>query len=118
MKPMKLDAKTVAELSLDGKTDVIHFDADLAGFGYRIRLAAGGKVLRSWVVQYRRAGASRRLLLGSAGVLSAEQARAAAKKILARIALGEDPQADRAARRGKDRLSLRPLIDEYLAAKE
>ena len=54
---------------------------------------------RSWVVQYRRAGATRRLLLGSAEVLSADRARAEAKEILAKVALGEDPQADKIARR-------------------
>ena len=54
--------------------------------------------------------------LGSGGVLTAEAARAAAKKVLAKVALGEDPQADRTDRRGKDRLTLRALIDEYLAA--
>jgi integrase len=115
---MHLDAKSVAALTLDGKTDAIHFDDEMAGFGYRLRLGAGGKVLRSWIVQYRRAGASRRLLLGSAAVLGAEQARGMAKKALAKVALGEDPQADRLDRRGKDRLTTRAVIDEYLAVKQ
>jgi len=115
---MKLDAKTVAALKLDGKTDAIHFDNEMAGFGFRLRLGAGGKVLRSWIVQYKRAGATRRLLLGSAAVLGAEQARGMAKKVLARIALGEDPQADRLDRRGKDRITLSGVINEYLAAKQ
>ena len=75
-------------------------------------------MLRSWVVQYRRGGATRRLLLGSAAVLGAEAARAAAKKALAKVALGEDPQAERVDRRGKDKLSLRSVVDEYLATKE
>ena len=115
---MRLDAKTVAALKLDGKTDAIFFDDSMAGFGYRLRRGSGGKVLRSWIVQYRRAGASRRILLGSAEVLSAEAARTAAKKVLAKVALGEDPQAERIDRRGKDKLSLRSVVDEYLAAKE
>jgi integrase len=115
---MKLSAKTVAALELDGKRDVIHFDDLMSGFGYRLRAGAGGKVLRSWVVQYRRGGASRRLLLGSAEVLSAEQARTMAKKALGLIANGEDPAADRADRRAKDKLTLRSVIDEYLAAKQ
>ncbi len=55
------------------------------------------------------------MLLGSADVLGAEQARAAAKKMFAKVALGEDPQADKADRRDKDRLSLRSVVDEYLA---
>jgi len=115
---MKLDAKSVGALKLDGKKDAIAFDDNMPGFGYRLRLGGGGKVLRSWVVQYRRGGATRRLLLGSAAVLGAEAARAAAKKALAKVALGEDPQAERIDRRGKDKLSLRSVVDEYLATKE
>jgi|SRR5262245_52087723 len=80
---MKLDKKAIARLALPtGKTDFIVFDELLPGFGLRLR-GAGGQVRKSWVVQYRRAGRSRRLLLGSAEVLSAEQARAAAKKLSA-----------------------------------
>ena len=41
-----------------------------------------------------------------------------AKKALGKVALGEDPQADRVDRRGKDLLTLRSQADEYLAAKE
>jgi integrase len=116
---MKLDAKTVSTLALpSGKGDVIHFDEALPGFGYRLRLGAGGRVLRSWVAQYRRAGATRRLLLGAAEVLSAEQARAAAKKVLAKVALGEDPQADKAVRRDKDKLSLLSIVREYLSLRQ
>ena len=115
---MRLDAKTVAALKLDGKTDTIFFDDDMPGFGYRLRLGAGGKLRSSWVAQYKRAGATRRLLLGAGEVLGAEQARQAARKVLAKVALGEDPQADRRERRDRDRLSLRSVVDEYLAAKQ
>ena len=115
---MRLDAKSIAALKLDGKNDVIVFDDSMPGFGYRLRRSSGGKVLRSWVVQYKRAGATRRLLLGSAEVLSAEQARVMAKKALGKVANGEDPQADRVDRRGKDLLTLRSQASEYLAAKE
>ena len=114
---MKLDAKTVAALKLDGKQDAIFFDDAMPGFGYRLR-RSGGKVRRSWVAQYKRAGATRRITLGSAEVLGAETARAAAKKVLAKVALGEDPARERADRRDKDRLSLRSVVAEYLAAKE
>jgi len=115
---MKLTAASVGALKLDGKRDAIFFDDQLSGFGYRLRLGSGGRIMRSWIVQYRRAGATRRVLLGSAEVLSAEAARAAAKKVLGRVALGEDPQADKRDRRGKDRLTLRSLLDEYLSHKK
>jgi integrase len=115
---MKLDSRTVAGLALpDDKADVIHFDSALAGFGYRLR-RSGNEVRRSWIVQYRRAGASRRLLLGSAEVLSADQARGAAKQVLAKIALGEDPQADKASRRAADKFTVAALAEEFLAAKD
>jgi integrase len=116
---MKLDAKTVAGLTLPpGKADHFEWDSELSGFGYRLRRGSGDKVLRTWNVQYRRGGATRRLLLGPASVLNAEQARAAAKKVLAQVALGEDPQAARADRRGKDKLNLRAVIEEYLATRK
>jgi hypothetical protein len=114
---MRLDAKTVAVLTLDGKKDAIHFDDSLTGFGYRLRQGAGGKVLRTWIVQYRRAGASRRMLIGSAEVVTADQARAKAKKVLAAVVLGDDPQAEKAERRTEDRVTMRAVVDEYIADK-
>jgi integrase len=112
---VKLTDKIVAALTLPaGKKDVIHFDDTLTGFGYRLRKGAGGKVLRSWVAQYRRAGASRRMLIGG-GELTAEQARGKARKVLAKVSLGEDPQADKVARRTKDQVTMRAIVEQYLA---
>ena len=52
------------------------------------------------------------------GVLGVEAARAAAKKVLAKVALGEDPAAERREQRDKDRNTMRALVDDYLATKE
>ena len=114
---MKLDARTVASLKLGDKSDQIFFDDQLPGFGYRLRRGAGGKVNKSWIAQYRRVG-TRRVLIGNAQVISAEAARAAAKKILAAVALGQDPQQDRVDRRAKDQHSVRSVVAEYLDAKK
>jgi integrase len=115
---MRLTAKAVGALTLPvGKTDMIVFDGEVRGFGFRLRAGAGGKVLKSWVCQYKRGGGTRRMLLGSAAVLGAEAARLQAKKVLGRVALGEDPAGDRRDRRDKDRNTMRALVDEYLAAK-
>jgi integrase len=114
---MKLDAKTVAALRLDGKTDAIFFDDALTGFGFRLRAGAGGKILRTWVVQYRRAGATRRVLLGSAEVLTPERARAAAKEVLAKVVLGQDPSADRADRQQKDKLTFAKAVADHLGSR-
>ena len=109
---MKLDAKTVAALRLDGKTDAIFFDSEMPGFGHRLRLGTDGKINRSWIVQYRRAGSTRRVTLK--GVLSPAQAREVAKKALAKVALGEDPQAERQERRAKDKVKFAAVVAEYL----
>src|SRR5262245_46931792 len=115
---MKLDGKTVAGLTLPaGKTDVIHFDSTLPGFGFRLR-TSGAEVRKSWIVQYRRAGATSRMPLRSADVLTADQARTAAKKVLAAVALGEDPQAEKTSRRSADKFTFADLVREFLAIKE
>jgi integrase len=115
---MKWDAKSIARLALPaGKTDAIYFDRDLPGFGLRLRDGGNG-VRKSWIVQYRRAGGTRRMLLGSAGVLSIEQARKRAKDILAKVQLGEDPQADKAEQRARETFSMRALGNDYLQAKK
>jgi integrase len=115
---VKLTSKSVATLSLPaGKSDHIEWDTEIPRFGYRLRMGAGGRINRSWIVQYRHAGVSRRLLLGSGDVLGAEQARTAAKKALASVELGQDPQQDRSDRRGKDSQTLKAGVADYLAVK-
>ena len=115
---MKLTKKATEALMLPArKTDAIFFDDDLPGFGYRLR-QSGDKVGRSWVAQYRHAGQTRRIKLGSASVLTSEQARAEAKRILAQAALRQDPASERKRRASADRFTFAALAEQYLAAKE
>jgi hypothetical protein len=97
---MKLDAKTAAQVALPtGKADVIYFDDDLTGFGIRLRTASGDRIRRTWICQYRSHGRTRRLKIGALEKIGATQAREAARKVLARVELGHDPQGDKATRR-------------------
>ncbi|WP_262299653.1 tyrosine-type recombinase/integrase [Microvirga sesbaniae] len=77
-------------------------DDELTGFG--VRLNADGS--RTYLVEYRagrgRGFPTRRLSIGRHGVLTPEQARQEAKKLLGQVAHGEDPAGNRAAR-AKDR---------------
>jgi integrase len=115
----KLTDKIIASRSLpDGKDEEIFWDGELEDYGCRLRRNLKGKVRKTLVVQYRRAGRSPRITLGTAEVLGAEQGRRAAKKLLARIALGEDPQAAKTARRSADKFTFRALADEHLSAKQ
>jgi integrase len=112
---MKLSDKLVTTLALpDGKADLIHWDRDLKRLGYRLR-RSGGNVLRSWVVRYRIGARQRRMTLDT--VLSAEQARAAARKILAEVELGGDPQGDKTMQRVADTHTVRALVEDYLVDK-
>lgn len=75
-------------------------------------------MLASWVCQYRAHGRSRRALIGSAQALGTEQARSQAKKLLGAVALGRDPQAEKAAGRQRNGHSLKAVVADYLAVKQ
>src|SRR5215469_15553075 len=110
---MKLDTRTAATLQLPaGKADHIFWDEDLAGFGLRLR--QGGR--RVWIAQYRPSGSrrTRRATLGAVGTVTPAQARDEARKLLARVALGGDPQGEKATRRAQSALTFRAAVEAYL----
>jgi integrase len=108
---------TTANLDPGGKSDAIFFDDELTGFGLRVRRGSGGKLIRNWIVQYRSHGRQRRLIIGSASKLTAAEARKQARKLLAKVELGQDPQHDRAERRERDAVSLKFIAGEYFSTK-
>ena len=71
--------------------DYVLFDSEVHGFGARILPSD----TRSYLVQYRIGRRWRRMSLGRHGVVTPEQARTQAIKILARVRDGEDPAGDR-----------------------
>ncbi len=78
-----------------GQKDAWVFDSDLQGFGVRIT-TAGSKV---FYLQYSVAGRVRRHRLGAYGVLTLDQARRLARIAAGEVAGGNDPRADRLAKR-------------------
>jgi len=114
---MRFDARTVAGLKLPaGKDDHLEWDDDLAGFGVRVR-SSGRK---AWIVQYRPPGSrrTRRVTLGAVEKLTPVEARDAARKLLARVALGHDPQGEKEAKRARSARTFRSAVEAYLAAKQ
>ena len=108
---MRLTGPNVSKLSLpDGKSEMIVFDDALPGFGVRIR--AGGK--RVWVAQYRVGSKQRRVTIGNVEAIGADRARSAAKDILAKVQLGDDPQAVKATERQRAATTLGTVADQYL----
>jgi integrase len=115
---LRLDTKTVAGLALGkGKDEEFAWDLETEGFGLRVRRRRDGGLLRTWAVQYRANGRTRRITLGSVGRLAPTQAREAARKILARVTLGHDPQGEREAKRHRATRTFRAVVEAYLAAK-
>ena len=89
---MKLTQDVVAKLTLpQGKTEHIAWDADIPGFGVRLRPHSANYVFR-----YRRGARQPRMTIGAVSAISVAQARAIASKLYARVRLGEDPASDRA----------------------
>jgi integrase len=86
----KLTKRSVEALEVRA-ADYIVWDADLTGFGVRV-LVSGRK---SYLVQYRAGGRTRRRTIAKHGVLTAEEARLEAKKLLGEVAKGGNPSEDR-----------------------
>src|SRR5262249_53720957 len=97
------------------KADRIFFDEDLPGFGIRFRQ---GSNRQTYVVQYERLGVQRRLILGTTAIIEPEEARQLAKRELAKVTLGHDPQSDKAAARARAKNTLAAVAQQYLDAKQ
>lgn len=105
----KITKRMVDGLRPQAERDVFAWDAELRGFGIRVKPSG----VKTYLVQYRNSeGRTRRLVLGQHGVLAPEQARELARQKLAAAARGEDPSAERhAAREG---MTVAEVCDWYL----
>lgn len=83
--------KRVVDVAEARDRDYVIWDDDLPSFG--LRVFTSGK--RSYVIQYRLGGRSRRYTIGLHGVWTAESARQEAKVQLGRVAQGDDPAEER-----------------------
>ncbi|MGC4024396.1 MAG: site-specific integrase [Mesorhizobium sp.] len=107
----KLTKTTVDALKPSEKAFIV-YDSEVKGFG--IRVATSGD--KTWQVEYRpypggRGVSKRRMALGSASSITAEQARQKAKDILAEVLRGNDPAKERGELRRE--LKVNDLIDLY-----
>ena len=91
---VKITKRMVDQLKSDG-ADTFYWDADLPGFGVRVR----GSGRKYYIVQYRADGRVRRITLGRHGAVSAETARRRAMAAISEAKGGGDPAAARDERR-------------------
>ncbi len=116
---MKLTAKASSPRSPCSTANRSFFRRRHAGLRLPASAGAAARSCAHGSCQYRHGGATRRLLLGSADGARRRGGAHLAKKALGRVANGEDPQADKLDRRGKDRLiRSRPSSPIILAMKQ
>ena len=108
MAKIKITKRTVEGLRVATK-DYIAFDSDLPGFG--VRVMPSGK--RFFLVQYRRHGRTRRVMIGQFGIVTAELARREATIKLGSV---RGANGDPAAMRDADRQSttMKELGERFL----
>jgi integrase len=112
---MRLTDKTIMGLTIPaGKSEVIVFDSAVAGFGLRLR--AGGS--RKWIFQYRSKAGQRRMKLGVVGAMTAARARTIAEDLSHKVALGADPQGEKAVARARVIRTFGTAVEDYLAFRE
>src|SRR3546814_11300618 len=107
----KINKKAVDAAIPNGR-DYVIWDSELPGFG--LRVFASGK--RSYVLQYRSLGRSRRYTIGLHGVWTPETARLEAKAQLGRIARGDNPAEEKQI--GHQTLTVQQLRALYTAYTE
>ncbi len=92
----KLTKRTIDAAKPDLMRDYFIWDDDMPGFGLRV-LRSG---MKTYQVQYRHGGRTRRNSIGKHGTITPDEARKIAKELLGRVAKGDNPAEERAIHRG------------------
>lgn len=104
--------KRVVDAAEPGERVYRIWDAELKGFGLKVTPAGAKTYIATYRAGTGRAAPQREYTLGKHGVLTPDQARELARKVLSEARLGGDPQAERKRLRGE--LTVAQLCDLYL----
>lgn len=109
----KLTNDTVRSLPAKGN-DAIYPDSDPRNGvpGLYLRVRAGGS--RTFIIQWRQGQFQRRSTVGKAGVMTLDEARKKARKMLVGIDEGHDPVAIKAKARTDNSQIFLPLAEQYI----
>jgi integrase len=111
MKLHLTDGAVAALQIAPGKDDDAWWDDVVPGFGVRLR----GSGHRTFVFQYKVAGATRRLVIGRVGGIKVARAREIAGELHAQVRLGRNPAAEKHAAIQRERHTFGALARDYLA---
>lgn len=100
--------KTIVDRAGTRERDEFIWDDEVPGFG--LRVFKSGK--RSYLIQYRMGGRTRRYTIGSHGIWTPEMARKQAKVFLAGVAQGEDPAESK--KLDAKAMTVKELCETYL----
>ncbi len=100
--------KRVVDAAESRSCDYFIWDEELPGFGLRVFKSDK----RSYLVQYRAAGRTRRYAIGLHGAWTAETARKKARSLLGQIAQGENPAEER--RLDAKAITVKELCTQYV----
>ena len=109
----KLNRRSISRSTVEAlevEKDTVFWDRDQPGFGVRV-YASGTKM---YVVQCRHKGESVRVTVGRHGVISADEARQRASRIINRIKAGEDPVPELSLARRKSGPTVADLAERYM----
>lgn len=110
----KLERQTISKRTVEalpvGEREAVFWDTELSGFGVRV-YPSGSKV---YLAQTRAGGKSRRMTVGRHGLISAEQARRKAARIIADIKAGNEPEAANGAARGDTGPTVAEVAERYM----
>ncbi|MCW8889355.1 MAG: integrase arm-type DNA-binding domain-containing protein [Sedimenticola sp.] len=112
--PVKLTKKRVDAVEPPlNKSQLFIRDADLPGFA--LRVTKNGT--KSFIIEKRIKGKVKRITLGKYGILTVEEARRLAQRELAKIAMGDDPIAERKTIQAKA-VTLEQAFEGYKKARK
>ncbi len=105
----RISRRTVESLRVE--KDTVFWDSELAGFG--VRAYPSGS--RYYIVQARERGKpAKRVTVGRHGVLTADEARRRAARIITRIKAGEDPSPEPESARDADSPTVREIAERWM----
>lgn len=108
---MKLTQANISKAKIEpGKAEAFFWDEEMPGFGLRLRV--GGS--RTFVAQYKLGTRHRRMSLGNASKVTADDARKAARQIFGKVAQGNDPASERATRVAEASVGFQATVADYL----